>query len=171
MLNIRSENSADMGAVRQIHELAFERTDEAHLVDRLRQLCPEALSLVADLDGQIVGHIMFTPTVIEGAGYPVTGMGLAPMAVLPDHQGLGVGSAMVEHGLQVLREDRCPFVVVLGHPDYYPRFGFVPASRQRVTCQWKEVPDEAFMITILDQEVGPILAGTAHYREEFGDTL
>jgi putative acetyltransferase len=82
---------------------------------------------VAEDDGAIVGHILFTPVVVEGR--PALGMGLAPLAVLPGRQRQGIGSQLVRRGLDSLRERGCPFVVVVGHPEYYPRFGFEPALR------------------------------------------
>ena len=73
-------------------------------------------------------------------------MGLAPMAVLPGRQRQGIGSRLVEAGLRILRKQGCPFVIVLGHPGFYPRFGFLPACRYGLTCQWEGVPDEAFIL-------------------------
>ena len=98
-------------------------------------------------------------------------MGLAPMAVAPEHQRQGVGSALVERGLALLRERGCPFVIVLGHPTYYPRFGFVPASRSGLTCQWDGIPDDVFMAQILDAERMHGVAGAARYRDEFDDAM
>ena len=97
-------------------------------------------------------------------------MGLAPMAVLPGHQRKGIGSELVRAGLAELRERDCPFVIVLGHPEYYPRFGFEPASGHGVKCEW-EVPDEAFMILVLDEARLPEAGGTARYRPEFSDAM
>jgi putative acetyltransferase len=106
---------------------------EADIVDALRSSCPEALSLVAIQDTHVVGHMLFTPVTIDGASI-VGGMGLAPMAVLPEKQRLGIGSRLVRAGLEQLRHVGCPFVIVLGHPEYYPRFGFLPASRFGLSC-------------------------------------
>jgi len=98
-------------------------------------------------------------------------MGLAPMAVLPERQRNGVGSALVRRGLELLRYDACPFVVVLGHPDYYPRFGFDRASRFGLRSQWDGVPDEAFMVKVFDPDVLPAGGGIARYRDEFDSVL
>ncbi len=135
-------------------------------MDRLRATCADALSLVAVEDEAVIGHILFTPAIIESAGRRVVGRGPAPLAVLPDCQRRGVGSALVRHGLASLRERGCLFVIVLGHPDYYPRFGFERASLHGLLCQW-EVPDEAFMVLILDAAVLAGSSGVARYRAEF----
>jgi putative acetyltransferase len=98
-------------------------------------------------------------------------MGLAPLAVLPDYQGQGIGSGLVEHGLAVLRERGCPFVVVLGHPDYYPRFGFKRASAHGLASQWDGVPDEVFMVLVLDADAMAGAGGVARYRHEFDEAM
>jgi putative acetyltransferase len=116
-----------------------------------------------------VGHILFTPVAIEHAGRRVLGMGLAPMAVLPERQRQGLGSELVRRGLEILRERGCPFVVVVGHPEYYPRFGFEPASRHGLVCQWEGVPDPAFMVLILDADAMAGISGVAQYRDEFNE--
>ena len=92
------------------------------------------------------------------------------MAVLPERQRQGIGSELVETGLAELRERDCPFVIVLGHPEYYPRFGFEPASRHGIKCEW-EVPDEAFMILVLDEVRMPEAGGRARYRAEFSEAM
>ena len=102
MTIIRPERAEDSFQVRQVNELAFGQPAEADLVERLRQACADALSLVAE-DGGIVGHILFTPVVVEGTGATVHGMGLAPMAVLPDRQRQGIGSQLVRRGLDTIR--------------------------------------------------------------------
>jgi putative acetyltransferase len=141
---------------------------EANLVDTLRGVCTESLSFVAE-DDSVVGHILFTPVVIESAGRKIFGMGLAPMAVRPDRQRQGIGSQLVTRGLDILRERGCPFVVVVGHPEYYPRFGFEPACTHGLVCQWEGVPDAAFMVLVLDVQTMAGVAGVAKYREEFNE--
>jgi putative acetyltransferase len=141
---------------------------EANLVDRLRSACPEALSLVAE-EGDIVGHILFTPVAIASGAGPIVGMGLAPMAVVPDRQRQGIGTQLVNRGLDILRERGCPFVVVVGHPEYYPRFGFERASVHGLTSEWDDVPDDAFMVLILDADAMATVSGVARYREEFNE--
>ena len=168
MVTIRPETPADVPRVRYVNELAFEQPFEADLVDRLRQACPDSLSLVAE-DDAVVGHILFTPVVVDNAARRLVGMGLAPMAVLPDRQRQGIGSQLVRRGLDILRERRCPFVVVVGHPEYYPRFGFEPASTHGLASQWEGMPDAAFMVLVLDVPAMAGVAGLAKYRTEFDE--
>jgi putative acetyltransferase len=163
---IRPERSEDASQVRHVNELAFEQPAEADLVERLRQGCTDSLSLVAE-DDAVVGHILFRSVTIESAGRSVLGMGLAPMAVLPDRQRQGIGTQLVKRGLDLLRERGCPFVVVVGHPEYYPRFGFEPAAMHGLASQWEGVPDAAFMVVVLDAHAMAGVSGVAKYREEF----
>jgi putative acetyltransferase len=167
-MEIRPENPEDASRVRHVNETAFGQPAEANLVDKLRQACPESLSLVAE-DAAVVGHILFTPVVVERAGRQLLGMGLAPMAVLPDFQRRGIGSQLVRRGLDILRERRCPFVVVVGHPEYYPRFGFERASTHGLASQWEGIPDEAFMVLMLDPDAMAGISGVAMYRDEFDE--
>jgi putative acetyltransferase len=167
-MTVRPEAPEDAAQVRRINELAFGQPAEADLVDRLRRTCADSLSLVAE-DDVVVGHILFTPVVIDSMERRVTGMGLAPMAVHPDRQRQGIGSRLVTQGLDVLRDRRCPFVVVVGHPEYYPRFGFAPASRVGLASQWEGMADEAFMALILDPFAMTGVSGIARYRDEFDD--
>ena len=167
-MTIRPEVPEDVSRVRHVNELAFGQPAEADLVERLRQAGIDSLSLVAE-DDAVVGHILFTPVVVESAGRRVLGMGLAPMAVLPDRQRQGIGSQLVRRGLDILRERGCPFVVVVGHPAFYPRFGFEPASIHGLACQWEGVPDAAFMVLVLDEHAMAGVSGLAKYKDEFND--
>ena len=171
MITIRTEQPGDSDAIRLVNEQAFAQPQEADVVDRLRRRCAELLSLVAESDGRIVGHLLFSPAVIDDPRGEIGGMGLAPMAVLPEYQRQGIGSQLVESGLEILREDACPFVIVLGHPQYYPRFGFTPAAGHGVECQWPDVPPEAFMILVLDEPVMRGVSGVARYRNEFDEAM
>lgn len=170
MIVIRPEKPEDIPLIYSVHEKTFKRDAEAKLADKLRQSSVDHLSLVADDNGTIAGHIMFTPVLIKN-GKEVRGMGLAPMAVLPSRQRCGIGTLLVKSGLQILQDKGCPFVIVLGHPDYYPRFGFRPASRSNVRSQWEGVPDEAFMILVLDDNFCQNMAGIALFRSEFDEAL
>ena len=170
MVHIRPEKSENLPLVNSLIIETFKRDTEARLVDRLRRASADYLSLVADDNGTIVGHIMFTPATITN-DRTVTGMGLAPMAVIPSYQHQGIGKLLVREGLRILQETGCPFVIVLGHPDYYPRFGFQPASRYNIRSQWDDVPDEAFMILIMDDKAMRNISGVARFRDEFNDAL
>ena len=167
MAIIRGERTEDASQIHDVNELAFGQPAEADLVDKLRKASPEALSLVADDGGEIVGHILFTPVVIDGSR--VRGMGLAPLAVRPDRQRQGVGSQLIKRGLDQLREQGYAFVVVVGHPEYYPRFGFEPASKHGLLSQWEGMPDTTFMVLVLDAVAMVGASGVARYRDEFNE--
>jgi putative acetyltransferase len=138
MISIRRERPEDIAPIRTVNETGFDQSTEADIIDALRDVCPDVLSLVAESDGEIVGHILFSPVTIEDGSQSRQGMGLAPVAVTPDRQRQGIGSELVQAGLEILRKQRCPFVIVVGHPAFYPRFGFVPASRYGLTSQGRE---------------------------------
>ena len=171
MTSIRFEKPEDIVFIHSVNEQAFGRVSEAKLVDTLRQAGADHLSLVADDNGFIVGHIMFTPVLVTEEKQELQGMGLAPMAVQPSRQRQGIGSLLVKYGLNILHEKGCPFVIVLGHPEYYPRFGFKPASTFNLKSQWNGVPDEAFMILVMDHEAMKNVSGVATFRDEFNDVL
>lgn len=141
---IRAETGADRAAVYDVNRLAFGQPDEAELVDRLRAAGRAIVSLVAVSDGTVVGHILFSPVTVEDGGAAPHWLGLAPMAVRPARQRSGIGAALVRAGLGAARAAGATAVVVLGHPQYYPRFGFTPASRAGLRCVY-DAPDEAFM--------------------------
>jgi putative acetyltransferase len=162
MIDIRDEQPGDVDAVREVNRQAFDQELEGRIVDALRERGGVLLSLVATADGVIVGHIMFSPLTVGS----VVGAALGPMAVSPAHQRQGIGGQLVTRGVERLRDRGCPFIVVIGHPEFYPRFGFQPAAARGLTCEW-DVPAEAFMVNILNQEVGGRLRGRAQYREEF----
>lgn len=166
---IRPETKEDINDVQAVNELAFGQSLEASVVNKLRSNCNRLLSLVATEDKKIVGHILFSPAEIEGPNGIIKGMGLAPMAVLPAMQRQGIGTRLVNKGIEELRKLQCPFIIVLGHHEYYPRFGFEKASLYGIKCQWEGIPDEAFMILWLDRlKIGQV-TGLAKYREEFNE--
>ena len=165
-IEIREERAEDADAVARVNEAAFGGPEEAAIVRSLREHGAVTLSLVAVLDGEVVGHVLYSPVTLESAGARLTGAGLAPMCVDPRHQRCGIGAQLVAAGNESLRAAGCPFIVVVGHPDYYPRFGFEPASRHAVRCQW-DVPDAAFMLLPLDRERLLGVKGVARYRDEF----
>lgn len=161
-IEIREERPEDVAAIREVNRLAFGQDEEGTLVDALRAGGGAMLSLVATLDGRVVGHIMYSPLRVG----EVTGAALAPMAVLPGHQRRGIGSQLVRASLRRLEETGCPFVLVLGHAGYYPRFGFTPAREQGITCPW-DVPDDVFLLLVLDEGRMASVTGQAVYRPEF----
>ena len=164
-VTIRPERPDDRAAVRRVNEAAFGQPDEADLVDRLRDHSPSYLGLVAEVGGAVAGHILFTPVALDAG--PADVRGLAPMAVLPEHQRSGVGSALVRAGLAACAADGAGAAVVLGHPAYYPRFGFRPASAFGLACAY-DVPDEAFMALELVEGALADAGGVARYHPAFG---
>ena len=170
-LLIREEQPDDVEAIRVVNRQAFETHVEADLVDRLRETCAERLSLVALRSDAVVGHILFTPALAQAGERSIKGMGLAPMAVLPNYQRQGIGTALVRRGLDMVREAGYPFVIVLGHPSYYPRFGFERAAAYGLHCEYQGVPEEAFMIRVLQPAVAEQMSGEVTYRPEFAAAL
>ena len=174
MICIREERPVDIENVRKLNEKAFTQAfgqaPEADLVDRLRENCANILSLVAVQNDQVIGHIYFSPVNISGDKI-IEGIGLGPMAVLPEFQRRGIGSQLVQAGIEILKRRGYTFIIVLGHPEYYPRFGFKRASHSGIRSQWEGVPDEAFMILILNEEAMIGVYGIARYRNEFDETV
>lgn len=162
---IRAENNNDQDVVYAINELAFGRPSEALLVNALRDQAKPIVSLVASLDDEIVGHIMFSPVILSG-NPDIQIMGLGPMAVTPGHQRMGIGSALVQAGLEQCEQLGYKAVVVLGHPEYYPRFGFTPSSRFGILSEY-DVPEEVFMVLELEPQVLSDLSGTVQYHDVF----
>ena len=162
LVEIREESADDIAAIRDLNKRAFDQDQEGNIVDALRSNGAALLSLVATVDGQVVGHIMYSPANVGD----VTGAALGPMAVLPEHQRHGIGSKLVEAGNRKLGLAGWPFIIVLGHADFYPRFGFKPASSCGITCEWN-VPDDVFMVLVLDPEKMQCVSGLAKYRHEF----
>ncbi len=144
MLEIRQETTDDLDAICAVNRLAFGRDDEGALVDALRDGGFGVASLVAEDGGPIAGHIYFSRLLIEAGGKMIEAAALAPMAVLPDRQRAGVGSALVRAGLETCRAAGIAAVVVLGHPDYYPRFGFSPNAARGLRSPFPGAGD-AFM--------------------------
>jgi putative acetyltransferase len=162
LVEIIEERAGDIAAIRDLNQRAFEQNQEANIVDALRSNGGALLSLVATVNGQVVGHIMYTPTSIGG----LRGAALGPMAVLPELQRQGIGSQLVEAGNRRIEQGGCPFIIVVGHPEFYPRFGFTPARARGITCKW-DLPDDVFMILVLDEAEMQGVSGLAKYRDEF----
>ena len=166
MIIIRRERPEETSAVRRVNEQAFGQRAEADLVDALRQRDELLISLVAIEDEQVVGHILFSPVTVQSDGASWDAMGLGPMAVLPEHQGKGIGSRLVEAGLEECRKARHKVVVVLGHPEFYPRFGFAPSKPLGIRWE-KDVPEEVFMVTELREGALAEREGVVKYLPEF----
>ena len=164
---VRPEHPADIASVRAVNVSAFATSVEANLVDLLRARVQPFVSLVADDAGMLVGHILFSPvTLLHSQQSRI--IGLAPMAVIPARQRQGVGSALVREGLERCRDLGFEAVVVLGHPNYYPRFGFMPASCFNIRCEY-DVADEFFMAMELTRGGLKGKSGTIRYNPVFGD--
>ena len=133
VIDIREETAADIESIREVNRCAFGQDHEGSIVDALRSNGGALLSLVATLNGQVVGHIMYSPIVVGGTA---DGAALGPVAVLKEYQRQGIGSSLILAGNQRLKDIGCPFIMVIGHPHYYPRFGFMSASSQGITCEW-----------------------------------
>jgi putative acetyltransferase len=164
---IRAEQVMDVPKIRAINRAAFDAVTEADVVDVLRSGAQGAISLVAEEDGEIVGHIMFSPVQLTGAT-GVRAMALAPMAVTPRRQRAGIGSALVRAGLEECQRLGIEAVFVVGHPTYYPRFGFKSASSVGFACEF-DVPDEAFMVAELVAGVLDGKTATVHFHRAFKD--
>jgi len=166
-MNIRPEIEKDKTAIQEINQLAFETFAEATLVDTLREQCHPVVSLIAEEDREIVGHIMFSPVTLIGS-FDLKIMGLAPMAVLPKYQRKGIGSALVQTGLDECKKRGFGAVVVLGHTSYYPRFGFIPATRFGIDCEY-DVPEDAFMVIELQPSSLTGAKGKIKYHSAFSN--
>jgi len=165
-LTLRLERPGDAGAIRAVQAAAFGQPDEADLVDALRDAGDAVVSVVAEDRGRIIGHVLFSRLTIhaEGGG-TVAALALAPMAVLPERQRQGIGTALLTEALRECRARGERIVIVVGHLDFYPRFGF---SREHVTRLDSEFQCEAFMG--LELEAGALqgLAGRVEYAASFG---
>jgi len=169
---LRNELPGDVPAIHELVVAAFGQEDEAKLVDGLREQGDLVLSHVADRKGEIIAHLAFSPLQIldaEGSPLELPGpvLGLAPMAVAPKFQRTGVGTGLLRSAMARLSQEGVAALVVLGHPNYYPRFGFKPASQARLRCPF-EVPDAAFLLWTPEPLGDDALAGTVKYAPAFG---
>lgn len=168
-MHLRPELPADFAAIDEVHRLAFGQPDEARLVQALRATdayIPE-LALVAVLDDCVVGHILFTRIVIEAADDKAAAIALAPLAVLPRWQRAGIGAALTRLGLSEASRLGHRLAIVLGHADYYPRFGFVAARAHGIEAPFP-VPDDAWMVRELQPGALRGVHGTVRYSAPFG---
>jgi putative acetyltransferase len=164
VINIRAQKTAeDIAAIHAINTEAFDRHGETAAFDEFRENRNDIVSLVATEDERILGHVLFSPVTLQRANGPARGMGLGQLAVLPEYQRRGIGQLLTRQGLQQLGESNCPFVIVVGHASYYPRFGFEPGTNHGMRCQWKGIPDDSFMVLFLGDKQRLDLTGTAYF--------
>lgn len=167
MVEVRDETPVDRSAIRRVTELAFGQPAEADLIDELRRLGAVVASLVAEVDGEVVGHILFSPVEIDHPAIAGRAVGLAPMAVTPSRQRRGIGSLLVADGLKRCRSLGATAAVVLGHAEYYPRFGFAPAASFGLRSEYP-VPPEVFMAIELEEGALAEIEGLVTYHAAFG---
>lgn len=167
-VTIRPEAQGDIGAIRKLNKKAFKGKSESKLVDALR-VSPgfiPALSLVAEKGGKVVGHILFTPIRIKDQDRAAPALALAPMAVLPEYQNQGIGTALIKYGLEEAGRAGHKIVVVVGHPEYYPRFGFIKAGEKGLKLPF-EAPEDVFMALELAPGALNEVRGEVEYPREF----
>jgi putative acetyltransferase len=169
-MDLREEQPGDREAVRGVHRQAFgdEGVMVAELVDTLRGgiAAGEGLALVAEVDGQVAGHVMFTRSLLDAPRRLVEVQVLSPLGVLPGRQRQGIGSALVRHGLKIVADRAVPLAFLEGSPDYYPRFGFVPGGTLGFRKPSLRIPDAAFQVAALPA-YEPWMTGTLVYSEPF----
>ena len=170
---IRPETPKDYSQIARVNDLAFNQPNEGKMIKVLRKnkkFIPQ-LSLVAEIDSKVVGHILFFPLNIISGENSYEVLSLAPMAVLPEHQQKGIGKKLVIEGLKKSKEMGYKAVIVLGHPTYYPKFGFERASKWNIKPPIDDVPDEASMAIELEEGFLKDKAGIIEYPEEYYGAL
>lgn len=162
---IRRQQAQDLDAIRAVTDAAFVGQTVVEVFQQLRATATDILSLVAMHDAKLVAHVLCSPVSIESNGLPLAGMGLGELAVLPACQRQGIGGQLVRQALDELAAQHCPFVIVIGHAAYYPRFGFVPGHTLGLRCQWPGIPAPTFMVRVLDAAAMTGVSGVARYRD------
>jgi putative acetyltransferase len=165
MVTIRPEQVEDADGIRGVQTAAFPTDEEARLVDALRASGNASVSLVAVLEDRVVGHVLFSPVSVEPSTNSARGAGLAPVAVRPEHQRRGIGTALIEQGIADCRRAAFDFIVVVGAPEYYHRFGFRRALPAGLTNEYGV--DEEFMVIELRPGSLSGLRGLVKYSPEF----
>jgi putative acetyltransferase len=163
-LLLRPERPEDFAAIDGVHERAFGRRGEAALVRALREQAQPYVALVAEQDGRVVGHVVFSPVSIEGGSPPALGLG--PLAVEPSRQRDGIGAWLVRAGFERCAEAGARIVVVLGHASYYPRFGFRPASPLGLRYRSRDFDPSFFALELAPGALAGI-SGQVRYHEAF----
>ena len=164
---ITEENdSIDHDEIWDLNFLAFGRENEGNIVNLLREDGIPYISLIARKDDELLGHIFFTHVELSNLEKELNIMGLGPMAVKPEFQNMGIGSMLIKAGLEESKNRGYQAVVVLGHPEYYPKFGFVPAINYKIRCEY-DVPSEAFMIIELREGFLKEKRGIIKYNNAF----
>lgn len=169
-INLRSEQPSDFEGITRVNNISFQRKAEGKLVYELRKQkdFDPRLSIVAESSGEIIGHILFTPVDIVNNGQKYKSLTLAPMSVLPKYQKKSVGKLLVIFGLQIAKDTGYQSVVVLGHPSYYPKLGFVKASDWNIKSPFP-APDEAFMVKELIPGALDGIEGKVIFPDAFDD--
>ena len=178
-MRIREERKTDLDPIRNINNLAFGREEEGRIVDKLRDAGTLIISLVAVRDyvensrqlRELVGHIGFSPVAIESESTGFQAVCLGPVSVLPNYQKQGIGIKLVKAGLSKCLASGHPLVVLVGHPTYYPRFGFVQARRLGIECEYSQTPDDAWMLIELREGVLAGRHGTVKFQPEFREAV
>jgi putative acetyltransferase len=170
LLTIRWETPEDEAEIRHIHEEAFGQEAEDKLVEKLRNRGVLTILLVALYNNRLAGHIAFSPVEVKSDCSSFQAIALAPMAVLPACQRKGIGLQLVQAGLEECRRLGHEIVVLVGHPNYYPRFGFVLASPRGIACEF-EVPEEAWMLLELREGALVGRRGTVSFQPEFREAM
>ena len=163
------EKTDDHSGIREVNLKAFSSDVEATLVEKLRNSM-NFISMVAVVDDKVVGHILFSPLTIENDKESFPALILAPIAVLPEYQNQGIGSKLVEKGIIECRNQGHSIIILVGHPEYYPRFGFKPAEQNGIQHPF-EVPKDVFMVYELIPDALHRVNGVLKYSMAFDDLL
>lgn len=166
-MGIRAEKGSDLQEIWQINAEAFETEAEADLVNILRESGIPFISMVYEDNNKLSGHILFTPVELEGHTKNLRIIGLGPVAVIPEMQNKSIGSALVKAGIEQCKSEGYDAIIVLGHPNYYPKFGFVLSVKYGIKSEY-DVPEDVFMVLELKENALKGKQGTIKYHEAFG---
>lgn len=166
--DIRHETINDYAGIKNVNDLAFGQPNEGLLIDKLRSnpAFIDRLSIIAEFEYRIVGHILFFPIKVHGESKDHDSLALAPVSVIPEFQNKGIGGQLIVKGLEIAKSIGFKSVIVLGHKDYYPRFGFVPASKWTIKAPF-DVPDDVYMAIELIKDGLKGISGIVEYPNEF----